>query len=87
MNKVFLVIGDNGYFSPDDMIETLSVHKTYRGASQHLINEGYVPYAEKLRDKKGYPTNCYTVRFVDGNTPDYCNKMREAWIEETELKE
>ncbi|MBD8523715.1 hypothetical protein [Lysinibacillus fusiformis] len=43
--NVFIINETNGYEYEDEEIKIVGVFKTFRGASQYLIDKGFVPYA------------------------------------------
>ena len=77
--KVYLVEMDNGEVYEEYFRWTEKVFTTYRGASQYLIDEGYVPFADSK-----YITNDYELVFTD---TDDEGREYDAVITEKEVEE
>jgi hypothetical protein len=79
--KVYVVQTDNGmeYEDYEDKIE--NIFKSYRSASQHLLDMGFRPYSEK-----NY-LNKWQLYFEKPRLEFDAKIMRSGWISEFELQD
>ena len=76
--QVYVIVESNDFEYEDEEITVEGVFKTFRNASQHLINKGFTPYVVLNIMQE------WVLMFEKGGGQ---YKNFEAWIEEHELKD